>query len=154
MMTQSSAAYRANQAYRGAAVTVPPLRAVIMLLNGAITFLQKSLQDQQAKRFEEGFEHLTRATAILRGLSHHLDSTRGSAVADELYQAYNLLILACLRSYGRPQAPENFRRIIASLVELREAWEFVDAAAAKSAKAQTAKAQTTTAGSSESLARR
>jgi len=154
MMTQSSVAYRANQAYRGAAVTLPPLRAVIMLLNGAITFLQKSLQAQQAKRFEEGYDHLTRATAILRGLSHHLDSTRGSAVADELYKAYNLLILACLRSYGRPQEPENFRRIIASLVELREAWEFVDAAAAKSAKAQTAKAQTTTAGSSESLARR
>ena len=147
-MTQSSVAYRANQAYRGAAVTVPPLRAVIMLLNGAITFLQKSLQAQQAKRFEEGFEDLTRATAILRGLSHHLDSSRGGMVADELYQAYNLLILACLRSYGRPQAPENFRRIIASLVELREAWEFVDTAAAKSAKAQAANA-----GSSESLPR-
>lgn len=148
-MTQSSLAYRANQAYRSAAVTVPPLRAVVMLLNGAITFLQKSLQAQQAKRFEEGFDHLTRATAILRGLSHHLDSSRGGAVADELCKAYNLLILACLRSYGRPQAPENFRRIIGSLVELREAWEFVDAAAAKSAKAQAAKA-----GSSESLAKR
>ena len=54
MMTQSAMAYRANQAYRGAAVTVPPLRAVIMLLNGAITFLQKSLQAQEARRFEEG----------------------------------------------------------------------------------------------------
>ncbi len=73
MMTQSSVAYRANQAYRGAAITVPPLKAVIMLLNGAITFLQRSSQAQQAKRFEEGYEHLTRATAILRGLSHHLD---------------------------------------------------------------------------------
>jgi len=66
-------------------------------------------------------------------------------VADELYKAYNLLILACLRSYGRPQAPENFRRIIASLVELREAWEFVDAAAARAPRRRRAKA-----GSSES----
>jgi flagellar secretion chaperone FliS len=143
-MTQNSMAYRANQAYRGAAVTVPPLKGVIMLLNGAITFLQKSLQAQQAKRFEEGYDHLTRAAAIMRGLSHHLDSTRGGAVAERLYQTYNSLILACLRSYGRPKAPENFRRIIASLSELREAWEFVDASAAKTAKA----------GSSESLARR
>src|SRR5712691_11682020 len=132
MMTQSSAAYRANQAYRGAAVAVPSLRAVVMLLNGAITFLHKSLQAQQAKRFEEGYEHLTRATAILRGLSHHLDSTHGGAMAERLYQTYNSLIVACLRSYGRPQAAENYRRIIASLSELREAWEFVDAASAKS----------------------
>jgi flagellar protein FliS len=142
-MTQSSAAYRANQAYRGVAVTVPPLRAVIMLLNGAITFLQKSQQAQQARRFEEGYEHLTRATAILRGLSHHLDSTHGGAMAERLYRTYNSLILACLRSYGRAQAPESFRRIIASLSELREAWEFVETASARSAKT----------GSSESLVR-
>jgi flagellar protein FliS len=144
-MTQSSVAYRANQAYRGAAVTVPPLKAVIMLLNGAITFLQRSLQAQQAKRFEEGYEHLTRATAILRGLSHHLDSTHGGAMAARLYQTYNSLIVACLRSYARPQAAENYRRVIASLSELREAWEFVDAASARNAKASAI------AGSSESL---
>jgi len=143
MMTQSSVAYRANQAYRGAAITVPPLKAVIMLLNGAITFLQRSSQAQQAKRFEEGYEHLTRATAILRGLSHHLDSTHGGAMAERLYQTYNSLIIACLRSYGRPRAAENYRRVIASLSELREAWEFVDVASARNARA----------GSSESLVR-
>jgi flagellar secretion chaperone FliS len=127
-MTQSSMAY-ANQAYRGAAIAVPPLKAVIMLLNGAIRFLHKSQQAQEAKRFEEGFEHLTRATAILRGLSHHLDSTCGGAMAERLYQTYNSLILACLRSYGRPQASENFQRIIAGLTQLREAWEFVEVSA-------------------------
>jgi flagellar protein FliS len=146
-MTQSSVAYRANQAYRGAAVTVPPLKAVIMLLNGAITFLQRSSQAQQAKRFEEGYEHLTRATAILRGLSHHLDSTHGGAMAERLYRTYNSLIVACLRSYGRPQAAENYRRIIVSLSELREAWEFVDVASARNARASAI------AGSSESPAR-
>jgi flagellar secretion chaperone FliS len=132
-MTQNSMAY-ANQAYRGAAVAVPPLQAVIMLLNGAIRSLNKSQQAQEAKRFEEGFEHLTRATAILRGLSHHLDSTRGGVMAERLYQTYNSLILACLNSYGRPQASENFRRIIVGLTQLREAWEFVETSA-KSAKA-------------------
>ncbi len=127
-MTQSSMAYRANQAYRGAAVAVPPLKAVIMLLNGAAMYLQKSVQAQEARRFEEGHEHLTRATAILRGLSHHLDSVRGGAVAEKLFRTYNSLILACLRSYGRPHMRENIGRIIASIAELREAWEAVDAA--------------------------
>src|SRR5258707_7452145 len=134
MMTQSSVAYRANQAYRGAAITVPPLKAVIMLLNGAITFLQRSSQAQQAKRFEEGYEHLTRATAILRGLSHHLDSTHGGAMAERLYQTYNSLIVACLRSYGRPQAAENYPRVLASPSEMRDDMEIVDAASARHAR--------------------
>jgi flagellar secretion chaperone FliS len=125
-MTQSAMAHRANQAYRGAAVTVPPLRAVIMLLNSAISSLQKSLLAQEAKHFEEGFQQLTRATAILRGLSYHLDFERSGALAEQLFKTYNSLIMACLRSYGKPQADQHYRRIIASLSELREAWEFVD----------------------------
>lgn len=125
-MTQNPMAHRASQAYRGAAVAVPPLKAVIMLLNGASTFLQKSLQAQEASRFEEGHEHLTRATAILRGLSHHLDSVRGGGLADRLYRTYNSLIIASLRSYGRPHMRENFQRIVASIAELREAWEVVE----------------------------
>lgn len=124
-MTQNSMAYRANQAYRGAAVAVPPLRAVVMLYNGAIMFLQKAIEAQEARRFEEGHTYMMRATAILRGLSHHLDSTRGGGVADRLYETYNALILACLRSFGRPDVADNYRRIIASLAELRDAWEFV-----------------------------
>ncbi len=127
-MTQNSMAQRANQAYRGAAVAVPPLKAVIMLLNGASTYLQKSLQAQEARRFEEGHAHLTRATAILRGLSHHLDFSRGGAVAERLFQTYNALIIAALRSYGRPHMRQNVQRLVASITELREAWEAVDRA--------------------------
>ncbi|WP_315739748.1 MULTISPECIES: flagellar export chaperone FliS [unclassified Bradyrhizobium] len=128
-MTQNSMAQFASQAYRGAAVAVPPLRAVIMLLNGAMLSLQKSLQAQEARRFEEGHIHVTRATAILRGLSLHLDPTRGGPVADQLFGTYNALIVAALRAYGRPHMRENFQRITQSLLELREAWEAVDAAA-------------------------
>ncbi|MFK4996496.1 flagellar export chaperone FliS, partial [Klebsiella pneumoniae] len=86
----------ANNAYRSAAVAVPPLKAVVMLCDGAITFLQKALDAPEAKRFEEGHAHLTRATAILRGLSHNLDVTRGGAMADRLFRTYNALIMACL----------------------------------------------------------
>src|SRR5882757_204877 len=101
-MTQNATAYHANNAYRSAAVAVPPLKAVVMLCDGAITLLQKAQEAHDAKRFEEGHTYLTRATAILRGLSHNLDFTRGGAMADRLYRTYNALIMACLRSYGRP----------------------------------------------------
>jgi len=133
-MTQSSFAYRANQAYRGAAVSVPPLRAMVMLYGGAITFLQKSLDAQDARRFEQGHDHLMRATAILRGLSHHLDFARGGAVAEQVYQTHNALILASLRCYGKPHARASFRRIMASLAELREAWDYVDANQSRTAR--------------------
>lgn len=126
-MMHNPMAYMANQAYRGAATSVPPLKAVSMLLGGAITFLQKSLASQEARRFEEGHEYLMKATAILRGLSHNLDFTKGGAVAERLFQTYNALILASLKAYGRPHARESYRRIIAGLTELREAWESVDA---------------------------
>ena len=137
-MTQNATAYHANNAYRSAAVAVPPLKAVVMLCDGAIMLLQKAQEAHDAKRFEEGHTYLTRATAILRGLSHNLDFTRGGAIADRLYRTYNALIIACLRSYGRPHAKESFRRIIASLTELRDAWKFVEASAGKAARAKVA----------------
>ncbi|WFU27098.1 flagellar protein FliS [Bradyrhizobium sp. CB1717] len=125
-MMHNPMAYMANQAYRGTATSVPPLKAVSMLLGGTITFLQKSLAAQEAKRFEEGHDYLMKATAILRGLSHNLDFTKGGDVAERLFQTYNAMILASLKSYGRPHARQSFGRIIAGLTELREAWEFVD----------------------------
>jgi len=131
-MTQNAFAYRANQAYRGAAVAVPPLRAVVMLRNGAVTFVEKSLEAQEARRFEEAHENMMRATAILRGLSHHLDSNRGGAVVERLFRTYNALIMACLRAYGRPHMRRNYLRIISSLAELRDAWSSVDAHQARS----------------------
>lgn len=126
-MMHNPMAYMANQAYRGAATSVPPLKAISILLGGAITFLQKALAAQEARRFEEGHEHLMKATAILRGLSHNLDFTKGGAVAERLFQTYNSLIVASHRAFGRPHAPASFRRIIAAVTELREAWEHVDA---------------------------
>ncbi|KYG23957.1 flagellar biosynthesis protein FliS [Bradyrhizobium sp. AT1] len=128
-MMYNQMAYMANQAYRGAATSVPPLKAISMLLGGAITFLQKSLAAQEARRFEEGHEHLMRATAILRGLSHNLDFAKGGAVAERLFQTYNAMILASHKAFGRPHARASFGRIVAGLAELRQAWEFVDATA-------------------------
>src|SRR5665647_481605 len=114
---QNSTAYQATQAYRSASVAVPPLKALIMLYDGTIMFLQKTITASEARRFEESHQHMIRATAILRGLSHGLDFDRGGAMAEQLHLTYHALILACLRSFGRRDAPECYRRIIASLAE-------------------------------------
>ena len=124
-MQSSTSSYRATQAYRSASVAVPPLKALIMLFDGSIMFLQKTIEASEARRFEEAHDHMIRATSILRGLSHGLDFDRGGAVAERLHKTYHALILASLRSFGRPNASECYRRIIASLVELRDSWKFV-----------------------------
>ena len=130
---QNSTAYQATQAYRSVSVAVPPLKALIMLYDGTIMFLQKTIIASEARRFEESHQHMIRATAILRGLSHGLDFDRGGAMAEQLHLTYHALILACLRSFGRRDAPECYRRIIASLAELRDAWKFVAVETAKPA---------------------
>jgi flagellar protein FliS len=116
-------AYRASEAYRGAAVTVSPLKGVVMLLDGAILFLQKSVEASEAKRFEESHNHIIRATAILRGLSHHL--VVGNALGDRLFRTYNGLIMAALASFGRPDSARRYGKIIKGLTDLRDAWKHV-----------------------------
>ncbi len=112
----------AANAYRNTAVTVPPLAAVVMLYDGAITQFQRSVQAMDARRIEEAHGLVLRATAMLRGLDHNLDFDRGGACAERLHTAYNALILAALRSFGRRDARERYSRIIASLREMRDAW--------------------------------
>jgi len=114
--------FQAAQAYRQTAVAVPPMRAVVMLIDGAVTFLQKSVAAAEQSKFEESHDLMIKATAILRGLSHHLNFERGGEVAENLHATYHALIMACLRSFGRPDAPECYRRIVGSLTELRDAW--------------------------------
>ena len=121
-MMQHSSNFHAALAYRSAATAVPPLRAVIMMIDGAIGFLRKSIRAAEDKRFEDSHGHMIRATAILRGLSHNLNFDKGGAVAENLHTTYHALIMACLRCYGRPDSAASYRRIIASLSEMRDAW--------------------------------
>ena len=124
-MSESFSAYRAAQAYRGVSVMVSPLKAVVMLLDGAITLLKKAIEAGEAKQLEESHNHIMRTTAILRGLSQHLNVEKGGALADRLSKTYDSLILVCLRSFGQPDAARRYRRIISSLTELRDAWSSV-----------------------------
>ncbi|WP_320109692.1 flagellar export chaperone FliS [Rhodopseudomonas sp. P2A-2r] len=124
-MMQHQPNFHAAQAYRSASTAVSPLRAVIMMIDGAIGFLNKSIKAGEDGQFEDSHNHMIRATAILRGLSHNLNFEKGGEVAEGLHTTYHALIMACLRSYGRPNSAHAYRRIIASLKEMRDAWIFV-----------------------------
>ena len=123
------AGYRATQAYRAASMTVSPLGAVVMLLDGAIRNVEKLVAATEAKRFEEGHNHLMKATQILRALSQNLNFDKAERLSEQLSRTYNALILACHCSFGRADGASRYGRIIASLAELRDAWATVRAAA-------------------------
>jgi len=50
-MSENATTYRANnRPIAPPRLAVPPLRAVVMLHNGAITFLQRAMDAQEARR--------------------------------------------------------------------------------------------------------
>jgi len=124
-MSEGYSAYQAAEAYRGASTAVSPLKAVVMLLDGAVLLLKKAIEAGEAKRFEESHNHVIRTTVILRGLGRNLSVEKHGSLATRLFMTYNSLILACLRSFGQPDAADRYRRIISSLIELRDAWSVV-----------------------------
>lgn len=109
-------------AYRRAATAVPPLTAVVMLYDKAIILLKRAALAAESRQPQDSFQRLIEATTILRGLSHALDFERGGSVAERLRATYNGVILTLMLSYGRPDMPERVRRVIAGLLELRDAW--------------------------------
>jgi flagellar protein FliS len=124
-MTPQMFAQRAATAYRNIAVTVPPLQALVMAHDGAITFLQRTVNAVEARQYEEAHRCLVRATAILRGLDHNLDFDRGGACAERLHRVYNGFIFSALRVFGRPEACESYRKLASALTEMRDAWATV-----------------------------
>lgn len=118
-------ASQASNAYRRASVAVPPVVAIVRLLDGAIIQLRRSIEAIEAKKLDVGHSHMTRATAILRGLKYHLDFDKGGALADHLARTYTRLILSILRAYGRPEVVECYKKVIGALTDLRDAWASV-----------------------------
>jgi flagellar secretion chaperone FliS len=124
-MTPQVFAQQAATAYRNIAVTVPPLQALVMAYDGAITSLQRTIKAVEARQYEEAHRCLVRATAIIRGLDHNLNFDRGGACAERLHRVYNGFIFSALRVFGKPEACESYRKIVRALTEMRDAWVVV-----------------------------
>ena len=113
---------RAASAYRQVATFVPPATAVVLLYDKVIVLLQRAIQAIQAGHAEESYGCLSKATMILRGLSHILDFERGGAVAEMLRTTYTRNILALHGSFGKPDMVERYVKIIGGLSDLRASW--------------------------------
>ncbi|MDQ0470708.1 flagellar export chaperone FliS [Labrys wisconsinensis] len=112
-------------AYRQAASTVSPTMAVVRLYDKVILLTTQAVAAMEARRIEESHKLITRASNILKGLRGCIDSRRGGALAEQLSRMYTAQIVALHSSFGTPDAPERYRKLLVGLRDLREAWAVV-----------------------------
>lgn len=113
---------RANAAYQAGAMTMPPLHAVVMLYDGILVRIRNAGIAAGNNDWARQYEEVSRAVELLRGLLSVLDYERGGDVARGLHQTYHANITALMRSVGRSEAHEMYRRIESGLRDLRNAW--------------------------------
>lgn len=121
-MTNQTTYSQAANVYRKTAVTVSPLAGVVMLYDGVIAELTRTIAALEQARLDRAFGHLETATTILRGLCHNLDFEKGGALAERLRDTYVRLILSALNSLGKPDAISRYQKLIIAITGLRDAW--------------------------------
>jgi len=112
----------AISAYRLAANQVHPLVAVVRLFDETLRRVARAVEDTRARRVEDAYVNITRASLILRGLSSNLRYDKGEDMADTLKETYIANLVALHTAFGKPDAPERYLRIMTGLTELRNAW--------------------------------
>lgn len=121
-MTQHVSYSQATNSYRSVAATTSPLAGIVMLYDGVIAELSRTIAAMQQKKLDTAFGHLEKATVILRGLCHNLDFARGGALAERMRDTYVRLILSALHSFGKPDAVARLTKLIRAVTDLRDAW--------------------------------
>ncbi|PLX37733.1 MAG: flagellar protein FliS [Hyphomicrobiales bacterium] len=109
-------------AYRQAATTVGPLRAVVMVYDEIITSFARADRALDGNNPEEVYRQIERATTLLRGLRSALDYRTDEGFATQMEKVYTRLILAMHASFGKTDARERYGKLCLGIVELRNAW--------------------------------
>ena len=118
---------RLNRAYHKAyqqngVNTATPERLVLMLYDGAVSFLLKAERAMEEGLVEEVNRYLLRAQDIVSELTCCLDFKCGEEVAENLYRIYEYVNHRLVQANIRkdPEMTEEVRRLLS---ELRDAWE-------------------------------
>jgi flagellar secretion chaperone FliS len=112
---------RAAAAYGRAAQTIPPVRQVVMLYDGALRRLREARQAILEERIEDRFLAVQKASALIDGLHACLDFERGGDIAPLLDRMYGYIGLR-LQQINIRQDPAICDELITQLGELRRAW--------------------------------
>lgn len=114
-----------NSYRQTATQTASPGQLVLMLYDGALRFLEKSLSgfevDDPAKSNEMISNNIIRAQNIIAELNGTLNLADGGAIATTLRGLYNYMDDRLMEANIRKN-PEGIRETIGRLTSLRDAW--------------------------------
>jgi flagellar secretion chaperone FliS len=112
----------AISAYRMGATQVHPMVAVVKLFDEVLRRIRMTIRDTQARKMEDAYINISRASLILRGLAGNLRIEADGDLVTTLQNTYFQNMIAMHTSFGKPDAVERYGRIIAGLTELRNTW--------------------------------
>jgi len=110
-------------AYRSAAAAVHPRVAVVRLYDVALRAIREAITASRARRIEDAYIAINKASQILRGLSSNV--VGDDDLAATLRQVYLANLLALHSAFGKPDCERRYMVIAAGLLELRNAWAVV-----------------------------
>lgn len=101
--------------------TATPEKLMIMLLDGAIQFLQKAKTAIEEKNLQERSTNLESARKIIRELMRTIDLENGNDVAKQLFRLYNKMAMKLIKANVSRNA-ELVQEVIDDLTNIR--WGF------------------------------
>ena len=107
-------------AYRASAATVHPRVAVVRLYDIALRSIREAIIANRAKRVEDTYIAINKASQILRGLSSNV--VGDADMAATLRNVYLTNLLALHSAFGKRDCERRYVAIAAGLLELRNAW--------------------------------
>lgn len=111
-----------KKAYFDASANIDKIKQVIMLYEGAITFLKQAKQAIKEKNYEERYNKLDRVSKILTGLRDSLDFDYGEDISKVLSEWYDGTILRVL-SINNSDDLNMCDVCIKNLSDMKESWE-------------------------------
>lgn len=107
-------------AYRASAATVHPRVAVVRLYDVALRSIREAIIANRARRVEDTYIAINKASQILRGLSSNV--VGDAEMAATLRNVYLKNLLALHSAFGKRDCERRYVEIAAGLLELRNAW--------------------------------
>lgn len=101
--------------------TATPEKLMIMLLDGAIQFLQKAKTAIHDKNLQERATNLESARKIIRELMRTIDLENGNSVAHQLFRLYNKMAMKLIKA-NVSKNTELVQEVIDDLTNVR--WGF------------------------------
>ena len=115
-----------EQQYRNLNVeTADKTRLVIMLYEGAISFLNMAIENAGKGEIEDKCNHINNATDIISELNFALDMEIGGDVATNLRSLYQFMTRHLVQGKLEKDGREKLQAVVDMLTSLLEAWRAV-----------------------------